>query len=191
MTTSTDQGLSSILREGDYFVISAGKDGLSVEFSADGSPDGPVAGGFAALRGHVALWKAGEVANILAERGEDAESFLIRELRRQIGGGKGARVGPKGEPKEQLAPKLARLLRSFAEEYPTEPGSEVYTGWLSDFHRDVINIIHPGPLDTATKRAIVRLEELLPGIHVSQQGKGPQWTWLEVDWAAVAGEKEV
>jgi hypothetical protein len=188
MHISSDQGLSSILREGDYFVVSSGSGGLSVEFSADGPANGPVIGAFASMKGHVLLWKAAEAAEILESRGEDAENFLIRDIRRQIEKGRGARARPGAEPKEKLPEKLARLMRAFAQEYPSDTGAAIYRGWLPDFHKEVVNAIYPGPLDVATKKAIVKLEELLPGFHVTQQGRGPRWTWIMADWSTIAGE---
>jgi hypothetical protein len=179
---SDDGGLATILRQGDYCVYHADLNGIRVEFSPDGERTAPVDGAFAALRGTVITWSASEASELLRSHGADAEGFLLREVRRQRAEGIMGRVGAGVEPVEDLPSKLARLVAGFAREYA--PGG-VWKGFMPDFHREFIFKIHPVPLNKGLRAALSELDKRLPGIFISQEGKGYKWTHFTVDWEAV------
>jgi hypothetical protein len=185
MIVSEDQGLASIIREGDYFVMGSIPGGLTVEFSADGPREGPVIGAFAALRGRVLLWTAEEASKLLSELyKDDAEAFLLREVRRDRDKRAGTDTKESSEKREPLGQRLARLLRGYAQEF--QSNEVLWEGWLSDFHSEVVNKVHPAPLGAHLRRVLLRLDELLPGIRITQEGEGFKGARIRVDWASVA-----
>lgn len=193
MTISDDQGLASFIREGDYFAVTGSPKGISVEYSPDGSINNPITGAFAYLKGTVYLLDAEEAATTLAAKREDAEEFLLREVRRQLRSSEGrlARAGlmtkgAKVEEKETLRNIIIRLVASYAQEY--ESGGGYWEGSLPSFHSDVVCKLHPCPLDSKCLRILKTLDQWLPGIKITREAKGLKGVWFRVDWAMVASE---
>jgi len=188
MITTDDPGLASIIRTGDFFVVKSGANGLSVEYSPDAALGAPVSGAFASIQKQLIVWTEKETAQLLKDKGDDTEAFLMREARRQLAAGALARVNNRREPvfTDNLKEVYARLLKGFAKEYHSQGGC--WHGLLKDFHAEITNRLFAAPLTTRTRSALLNLERVLPGIRLKQTGKGFNGYEITVDWEALGSE---
>lgn len=166
----------SAVREGDYFMLRAGRHGIEVDYAPTAPENAPLVGAFASIRGRTKFWDARKAAHLLEQHGRAFEEALAREVEIRPG-----EIGPE----EPLSARVLAALQAFAGGgYAMTAQNPVWDGRVTEFQRD---ILYPALGEALTEaklaRALRKAGEMCPGIEVAKTGK--EW-FVTLRWAQIA-----
>jgi hypothetical protein len=171
MKISEGGTLAAIVKEGDYVVFKADRNGISVEYAPGGPAGAAVVGAFAARRGKIRHWNAPEASAFLQNYSLSAEDHLIAAI--EVGGTK---------KEKTLADQLIEALQVYSDSGYEETNILTWSGKLEDFHRTVLYPMTGVPFSSQITRAMKAVAKRLPGVEVFKPGRE---LFVKVRWDQV------
>ena len=173
MTLGRNGAIATLIRMGDYFVVTAGTSGPSFEYSPDAVAGAPVVGSVGAFKGNMVYFDAISTTDLLNTYGTKTEEHLLGLLALP----QSVRVKPEdaGTAVRKAVERWARLASR---------GTQ-WSGTYQNFHSEVLMAAGLElPLSPAVRRAITGLGKHLPGIRAYKL-PGSSFPMIQVEWDLV------
>jgi hypothetical protein len=161
MTLGRNGAIATLIRMGDYFVVTAGTGGPSFEYSPDAPSGAPVVGSVGALKGKMVYFDAINTTDLLNTFGTKTEEHLLGLLALPRAA-REAKPDDTGTAVRKAVERWARLASR---------GTQ-WNGSYQNFHSEVLMAAGLElPLGQKVKLAISNLGKHLPGITPFKLGK--------------------